>query len=360
MNRMVIPLLVKQCSVKTIKAPLVSPFRIATGQHNELKNVFLTVELENGVRGFGEAAVATHITGETIPQTEHNLHHAALKLIGRDIARFVPLCVEFRPIFDVNHAGFAALEMAVLDAWARSREVPFWKLFGKKTHAFSTDITIVISELPETEEAVKRFYRNGFRTFKVKIGRDPDLDLQRVLAVDRLAPGSKIVLDANQGYTAEGMLKFLKALDAHKVKPALLEQPVKRDDWDGLCKLTRESGVLVCADESASSFSEAAFAVRHKAAHALNIKFMKTGILESLEIADLAHRNGLKLMIGAMMESALAITASAHFAAALGVFDFFDLDTTFFIKGKLAQSPALDEQGFFDVTKVPAGIGVTI
>ena len=230
---MVSPLLVKKCSVKTIKAPLRSPFRVATGQHNELENVFLTVELENGVRGFGEAAVATHITGETIPQTEHNLHHAALKLIGRDIANFVRLCVEFRPIFDVNHAGFAALEMAVLDAWSRTRKIPFWKLFGKAPRPFSTDITIVIGELPEAEEAVRRFHNKGFRSFKVKIGREPGLDLDRVLAVERLAPGSKIMLDANQGYTAESMLKFLNILKAHGVKPALLEQPVHQESQAG-------------------------------------------------------------------------------------------------------------------------------
>jgi len=353
-------MLVKSCSVRTVTAPLTGPFRIATGQHNELKNVFLTIELENGVRGFGEAAVATHITGETVPQTEHNLHHAALKLIGRNISDFFRLCVEVRPVFEVNHAGFAALEMAVMDAWTRSKNVPFWRLFGKRPQRFSTDITIVIGTLKEAEVAATRFHRQGFRSFKVKIGRDPELDLKRVLAVHRLAPRSQIVLDANQAFTAERMLKFLKELKARRVRPALLEQPVKRDDWDGLRKLTREAGVLVCADESASNFSEAALAIRLKAVNALNIKFMKTGILESWEIASLAKRNGIKLMIGAMMESALAVTASAHFAAGLGWFDFFDLDTTFFIKGKLAKSPALDGRGRFDVTKVCAGIGVVV
>jgi L-alanine-DL-glutamate epimerase-like enolase superfamily enzyme len=127
-----------------------------------------------------------------------------------------------------------------------------------------------------------------------------------------------------------------------------------------LCQLTREAGILVCADESVSNFSEAALAIRLKAVKALNIKFMKTGILESWEIASLAKRNGIKLMIGAMMESALAVTASAHFAAGLGGFDFFDLDTPFFIKGKLAHSLALDSHGRYDVTKVHAGIGVVI
>jgi L-alanine-DL-glutamate epimerase-like enolase superfamily enzyme len=351
---------VKACHVRTIAAPLTGPFRIATGQHTELRNVFFSIELENGVSGHGEAAVATHVTGETVAQTERNLQHAGLKLIGRDISDFFRLCVEARPSFELNQAGFAALEMAVMDAWTRSKNVPFWRLFGRSPRRFSTDITIVIGTLKEAGAAARLFYRQGFRSFKVKIGRDPELDLKRVLAVHRAAPRSQIVLDANQGFTSDTMLKFLKELKTRKVRPVLLEQPVKRDDWDGLCRLTKEAGVLVCADESAGNFSDAARLIRLKAVNALNIKFMKTGVLESWEIVSLAKRNGIKLMIGAMMESALAVTASAHFASALGCFDFFDLDTPFFIKGRLARSPALDAHGRYEVSKVRAGIGVVI
>ena len=62
-------------------------------------------------------------------------------------------------------------------------------------------------------------------------------------------------------------------------------------------------------------------------------------------------------MLGAMMESALSITASAHFAAGLGCFDFIDLDTTFFLKGQFAQSPYLDDSGRFDLRHAGPGIG---
>ena len=85
---------------------------------------------------------------------------------------------------------------------------------------------------------------------------------------------------------------------------------------------------------------------------------MKSGLLEGAEIARLASSHGMPLMLGAMMESALAITASAHFAAGLGCFDFMDLDTTFFIKGELAHSPYLDDSGRFDLHAAGPGIGV--
>ncbi len=298
---------------------------------------------------------------QTSNWTETNLKRAARRLAGRNISDFLGLCQEFHPLFDGNHAALAAFEMAILDAWSRTKGVPFWELFGKRPRPFSTDITMVIGELKETEAAVRRFYRRGFRVFKIKIGRDPELDFRRVLAVHRLTRQSKIILDANQGFTAPKMLKFLKDLGAHGVTPVLLEQPVPRDDWEGLARLTRESGVLVCADESAGSFANATYAIHRKAASAINIKFMKSGITESLKIVHLARRKGIKLMIGAMMESSLAITAAAHFAGALGCFDFIDLDTTFFLKGPLSLSPYLDSKGRFSFSgKNRPGIGVSI
>jgi hypothetical protein len=59
---------IDDATVSTIKAPLITPFRIATGQHDEWENVFLRLRTSEGVCGYGEAAVATHITGETVPR----------------------------------------------------------------------------------------------------------------------------------------------------------------------------------------------------------------------------------------------------------------------------------------------------
>lgn len=353
-------MIVKHVNVLPLKAPLYSPFRIATGQHNELENVLFCLELENGIKGFGEAAVATHITGETIPQTTENLKEAGAALLGEDVSDYSSLLFAFREKFATNKCALAAFEMAVLDAFTRSFKVPLWKLFGEKPMPFSSDITIVIGSLEEAEAGARDFYRRGFRSFKIKVGRDADLDLKRVLAVARVAPKATIILDANQGFTAEAMLKFLKQLRCKGVCPVLLEQPVPKADWEGLKKLTRTSGVPVCADESVGSLDAAVKAIATGTVNAINIKTMKSGFLEGADIARLARARGVKLMIGAMMESALSITASAHFAAGFGCFEFIDLDTTFFIKGPLARSPYLDTAGRFDLCAARAGIGVSV
>jgi len=349
-----------------IRSPLVTPFRIATGQHDELENVFLRLRTTDGICGYGEAAVATHITGETLAATLANLQAAAAELRGRRISDPEEACREFSARFAGNHSGLAALEMALLDISSRLQGIPFYRLFAppagkQQLLSFDSDITIVIGSLDEARTTARQFTDQGFKVFKIKIGRDEELDLKRILAVREIAPDSGLILDANMGFSADRMLAFLERLDACGARPLLLEQPVSKHDWDGLAAITAAlagSGTLVCADESVGSLADARRAIDSNAVSAINIKFMKSGLLEGAEIARLASGQGIPLMLGAMLESALSITAAAHFAAGLGCFDFVDLDTTFFIKGPLAHSPYLDQSGRFDLQHAGHGIGV--
>jgi L-alanine-DL-glutamate epimerase-like enolase superfamily enzyme len=357
---------IDDAAVSILRSPLVTPFRIASGQHDELANVFLRLRTREGIFGFGEAAVASHITGETVDVTLANLRSAASALQGRRIEDPEEVCREFASVFAGNHAGLAALEMALLDLSSRTREIPLHRLFPSVAAtgprmSFSTDITVVIGTVDEARRAARQFAGQGFRIFKVKIGRDEEQDLRRILAVHECAPGCGLILDANMGFNASRMLAFLDRIDRQGVRPLLLEQPVPKHDWDGLTTITAAlagSGTLVCADESVGSLSDARRAIDSSAVSAINIKSMKSGILEGVEIARLATRHGIPLMLGAMMESALSITASAHLAAGLGCFDYVDLDTTFFIRGDLAHAPYLDESGGFNLAGAGHGIGV--
>ena len=349
---------ITKTSVSLLKAPLTQPFRTALGQHDRLENILFTLQLGDGTIGFGEAAIATHITGETVAETLKNLKAAGPSLVGRNSTAYLKISNELHERWPRNKSAVAAVETALLDALTRQWKIPLWKFFGNRPKRLASDITIVISHLKETEATVRKYYKQGFRTFKVKIGRDFELDLKRVLAVKRLAPRSAIILDANQGYTAEQTLRFLVRLGRCSLRPALIEQPVAKNDWEGLKKVSRLGGVPVCADESVSSLSDAKRAIREKAVQVINVKLMKTGVFEALDIALLCKNAGLKLMIGGMMESSLSMTASAHVAAGLGCFDFIDLDTPFFIKKGWDKNPFLGANGVYDLMSVKTGIGI--
>jgi L-alanine-DL-glutamate epimerase-like enolase superfamily enzyme len=351
-----------------IRAPLNQPFRTALGSHTILENVGFVLTLADGTRGCGEAAVASHITGETLRGTLQNLKAIGRRLEGRDARDYLKISGELHERLRNNKSALAAVETAMVDALTRQSKIPLWKFFGKRCRRLKTDITVVLGDLKETETAVKKYHRRGFRAFKVKVGKDFDLDLKRCAAVKRLAPRCAIYLDANQGYSAGQTLRFLKELEKLKVRISLLEQPVPRSDREGLKKVTRSTDIPVCADESVRSLSEARRLIKEKCVDVINVKLMKFGIFESREIACLAKANGIKLMIGGMMETSLAMTAAAHLAAGLSGFDYIDLDTPFFIKRNFDTStllsvnhnPFLNAQGVYDLSNVKAGIGIRL
>ncbi len=352
-------MIIRKAAARIWRARLTQPFRTAKGQHDLLENVLFSIELSNGVRGYGEAAVATHITGETVPGTLRNLRIAAGQLRGKPLGDIRKLAESFKEKFPGNPCARAAVEMALLDAVTRGKKIPLWRFFGTKPRTLRSDMTVVLGDVADAVAMTREILRRGIRSFKVKIGRNFGEDLKRVAAVAQIAKKYPLYLDANQGFTAVQTLKFLKELALLKIRPALIEQPVPKEDLEGLKRVTRESTVPVCADESASSIEDVRLLIREKAADVINIKFMKTGILESWEIAKVARKHRVKLMIGTMMETALATTAAAHFAAGVGGFDFIDLDAPLFMDQKVTRGFHVSAGGVYNLRKVRAGIGVT-
>lgn len=349
---------IKKAQVLPLQAPLTQPFRTALGSHHTLDNLLFILTLAGGIKGFGEAAVATHITGETLSETRRHLNSAGRWLEGKDVRDYPRISGVLHERWGKNPAMIAAVETALFDALTRELGIPLWRWFGPRCRKLQTDITIVIADLAETGETTERFYRRGFRQFKVKIGRDFDLDVARVAMVRKLAPKGVIYLDANQGFSAAIMLKFLQALKRLKIRPALLEQPVPRADLEGLKKISRSTDIPVCADESARNLKETVALIRARAVSVISVKLMKCGLVEASAISKIAAAMGVRLMISGMMESALTMTASAHLAAGLGCFSYIDLDTPFFIRGKAARPACLSARGVYDLTNIREGIGI--
>ena len=350
---------IKSVGVRRLEAPLIYPFRISTGQHDSLENVLLTIHLADGTCGYGEAAIATHITGETVESATALLRRIAPRLKGRFIGDYPLILSDLAADLAAIPPARTAVEMALLDALTRSLKIPLWRFFGPRAERLSTDITLVIADAEQTRDSVRRFVHAGFRRFKIKVGLDPAADLDRVRIVHDAAPRAGIMLDANQGFTAPAALAFLRRLARCGIRPILIEQPVPRDDWSGMQWLTRRSPTPVCADESLRSVADVVRVIQLGAAHAINIKLAKFGFLQAVQMANLARAAGLSLMIGSMMETNLSATAAAHFAAGIGGFAFVDLDTPFFIPDHPEQNPWLSRSGIYTLAKCPAGIGIT-
>ncbi|MGQ9928070.1 MAG: dipeptide epimerase [Chloroflexaceae bacterium] len=328
--------IIRALTVERLDIPLLAPFGIAGGAQDVARNLLVRLELADGTRGYGEAAPFPAFNGETQASALAAIEAVRPHLEGADARTWRAIAAMLRE--KIGNAGSArcAIETAVLDALTRRAGIPLYVFFGGASNALETDMTITTGTVEEAAVAARAILERGMRVIKVKIGAgDMSLDLARIGAIHAVAPDAPLILDGNGGMSTDTTLALLEALRVRGLRPALLEQPVPADDREGLQQLTRCSGVPVAADESAASAASVLRLAAERAADVVNIKLMKCGVVEALEIAAIARATGLGLMIGGMVESMLAMTMSAHFAAGLGGFTFVDLDTPMF----LAENP---------------------
>ena len=345
-------------SASALDIPLVEPFAIATGAQAVARNVLVSVRLGDGTVGYGEAAPFEAVTGETQRSTLEALDQLGSLIRDADARRWRALAGQLREADEGAAAARCALETAMLDALMRHAQLPLWSFFGGCGTELETDMTITAGSAEHAHRSALAIVGRGIRSIKIKIGGAPTEDLDRVAAAHDAAPHAPLILDGNCGYDAASALGLLKELRARHIPIALFEQPTARYDWEGIRRVTHEGGVPVAADETVTTAADALRAAREGAVHCVNIKLMKAGIAEALDIAAICRSAGLALMIGGMVESILAMSVSAHFAAGQGGFTFVDLDTPMFMAEQPFEGGFAQHGGHLSVATSGPGHGV--
>jgi L-alanine-DL-glutamate epimerase-like enolase superfamily enzyme len=355
------PTLIRSVRVAPLDMALLAPFGISRGALETAANVLLTVELADGSLGYGEAAPFPAYNGETQDGAIDALSRAAGRLPGRDAADWREVAAEFRS-WGASGCGSAqcALETALVDAICRRDEIPLWRFFGGAGTELRTDMTVTTGTPAEAAEAARAIRARGIRVIKAKVGGagGPAADLARISAILEAAPGTPLILDGNAAMSRPQAAELLRGLRSRGITPALLEQWLPKDDLDGMRGLGAESGWTVAADESVATAADAERAVAARAAAVFNVKLMKAGVLEALKVVSVARGAGIGLMIGGNIESVLAMTVSACFAAGLGGFEFADLDTPFFMAENPFEGGYAVDGEIVSVAHIRAGHGV--
>jgi L-alanine-DL-glutamate epimerase-like enolase superfamily enzyme len=317
-----------------LDVPLHEPFGIAGGAQPVAANALVIVRLADGTIGYGEAAPLPAYNGETQESTLHALGLARATVEGADSREWRAIGRRIGEVIPEAGSARCALETAVLDALLKQKWLSLHAFFGGAEPALETDITITTGTAARAWDAAHRWADAGFRTFKIKIGAGPlEDDITRVEAVRDAAPGAIVVVDANASLSARDAVHLVQSLKARGIDIALFEQPTPAGDWEAMAEVARH--VVVAMDENVVTAADALRATRIGPPHVINIKLMKAGIVEALDVAAVARAAGMRLMIGGNVESILAMTASACFAAGQGGFAHVDLDTPLF----LAESP---------------------
>ncbi|PON38949.1 Mandelate racemase/muconate lactonizing enzyme/methylaspartate ammonia-lyase [Parasponia andersonii] len=318
---------------RALNVPLIAPFTIATSRLERVENVAIRIELRNGCVGWGEAPILPFVTAEDQPTAMATATEACEFLRRSPEMTLASALGEIGGILPGHEFASvrAGVEMALIDAVASDIGVPLWRLFGGVSNTITTDITIPIVSPAEAAALASKYRKQGFGTLKLKVGKNLNTDMEVLQAIRAVHPDCLFILDANEGYKPKEAVEVLEKLHEMRVTPVLFEQPVHRDDWEGLGYVSHiarnKYGVSVAADESCRSITDVKKIVEGGLVDVINIKLAKVGVVGALEIIEMARLSGLKLMIGGMVETRLAMGFAGHLAAGLGCFQFIDLDT---------------------------------
>lgn len=289
---------------------------IARNSSDFKQNVFVKLE-KDGIVGIGEAAPNVRYD-ETPESTIEVLKKAVPLFANADPFKFVELGYDIQGLCERQTAGKCALDIALMDWVGKALEQPLYRLWGldpEKSPLTSFSIGIDTPEVmaEKTKEA------EPYKILKVKVGKPEDEEF--IKAVRSVAPYKPIRVDANEGWTDKDVaIRKIEWLVENGVE--FIEQPMPSHMLEETRWLRDRSPVPIIADEAVKSARD--IPTLAEVYDGINIKLMKSGGLqEALRMIWLAKSLGMKIMIGCMIESSVAITAAAQLCSLI---DYADLD----------------------------------
>jgi L-alanine-DL-glutamate epimerase-like enolase superfamily enzyme len=321
---------------------LKAPFRISGYVFEGFDVIVVTLD-EGAHRGRGEAAGAYYLgeTAETmLGVIEPHRQTIEAGIDRRELQRLMP-----------PGGARNAVDCALWELEAARLAQPAWKIAGiEAPRPLVTTFTLSADDPAAVEEGARRYATA--QAIKLKLSGEFDLDAARVAAVRRARPDVWLGVDANQGYRAEGLDRLIGTLAEHRV--ALLEQPLPRGseaDLEGI-----RSPIPIAADESALSLADVDGLVGRF--DVVNIKLDKCGgLTEALAMARRAKELGLKVMVGNMISTSLAM-APAFVVGQLC--DVVDLDGPTFLDRDREPSVTYREDGTIWCEEAVWGGGATV
>jgi L-alanine-DL-glutamate epimerase-like enolase superfamily enzyme len=290
-------------------------FRIARAVQSAFQVVILRVE-HDGVVGLGEAAPSAYYGGENVAAI-HETVAAAQDLLGDDPLQLEDITARLGEAFPERYATVSGIDIALHDLAGKLLGVPVYRMLGLNPALTPvTSYTISIDE-PSLMAERAAAAAKSFKVIKIKVGTERD---DERLAAIRAATDVRLRLDANTGWDKEETIRHLERWAGYGIE--FVEQPIPPGDNEALRWIRQRSPVPIMADESCVDSRDLPGLV--DCVDAINIKLMKCkGLREALRMIHIARAHGLKIMLGCMLETSIAITAAAQLSPLV---DYADLD----------------------------------
>ncbi len=326
--------------------PFEFPFTISNGR-TKTHQPALVVALEMGpFRGFGEApAIAYYdITVEKMVADLVAKKNLVEKFAFTEPERYWHY---LHHLFPQNPFLVCALDIAAWDLYGKMKAQPLYRLWQTEwTNTPFTDYTIGIDTIPAMLDKMKA---KPWPVYKIKLGTSDDIAIIEAL---RKYTDAVLRIDANAGWTTEEALEKIPKLADLGVE--FIEQPLAKDNWEGMKKLFVTSSLPLIADESCVFEQDVKKCAGHF--HGINIKLTKcSGITPAIRMITEARSLDMKVMMGSMNESTIGSAAIAHFLPQL---DYADLDGPMMLSEDIATG-LLYDNGQVKVSQNP-GLGISV
>ncbi|HEX2683731.1 MAG TPA: dipeptide epimerase, partial [Ferruginibacter sp.] len=314
---------------KTYQLPFHHPFTISKGTKTHQPT--LIVELEfMGIKGYGEAPAISYynIPVEKMVEDLERKKTFVEKFAFSDPERYWHY---LHHLFPANAFLVCALDMAGWDIYGKLKRKQLHQLWGLDTAtAPVTDFTIGIDTIDKMVEKMKE---RPWPIYKIKVGVEGDVEMVTEL---RKHTDAIFRVDANAGWTVEQALHKIPLLKELGVE--FVEQPLAKDDWDGMKILYAQSTLPLIADEACVAEADVEKCLEHF--HGINIKLTKcSGITPARRMISRAKELGMKVMVGCMNESSVGTAAIAQLAPML---DYVDMDGPLLLSEDIAEGVQFD------------------
>ena len=294
--------------------PFEYPFTISNGRTKTHQHSLMVRLSLGNWEGFGEAPAIVYydVTVEGMMEKLEKNRKLIEKFALIDPERFWHF---LHHLFPNDPFLVCALDMAGWDLWGQMKKQPLHQLWG--TEWQTTPICDFTLGIDPIEKMVQKMKDHPWPIYKVKVGTEYDIEMITTLRQHTYKP---IRVDANAGWTTEEALLKIPALAQLGVE--LVEQPLAKDNWEGMEQLKQQALLPLFADESCVLEKDVAACANYF--DGINIKLTKcSGLTPALRMIKEARTLGLKIMMGSMNESVIGSAAIAQFLPQL---DLVDMD----------------------------------
>lgn len=303
--------------LSVLEMPLVRPFETSFGRINARELILVDIEDASGAVGWGECVAERDpfYSADTVATSWQVLEkYLVPAVLGRTFEAAASIANAWTRVRG-HHMAKAALEMAAWDLDARLQNRPLYELLGGRARPIEAGVSIGIEgSIDELLERVRVELAGGYRRIKIKI--KPGWDLKPVEAIRQAFGDVPLMVDANAAYR-DADAPALAALDRFNLM--MIEQPLGYGDLVRHARMQNAIATPICLDESITGPDVAEDALDLNACRIINIKPGRmAGFGPSLAVHDLAHRRGVPLWHGGMLETGVGRAHNLHLSTLPG------------------------------------------